>query len=92
MSAFPQRNTRRTQTRAPKFCSKARLTRFVETDDGFVLIDYKTDRKTAEELKARYSRQLGYYAYAVERLFGKPVKKAYIRSFSLDETIEIPLH
>lgn len=63
-----------------------------ETDDGFVLIDYKTDRKTAEELKALYSRQLGYYAYAVEKLFGKPVKKAYIRSFSLDETIEIPLH
>ena len=63
-----------------------------ETDGGFVLIDYKTDRKTAEELKALYSRQLGYYAYAVEKLFGKPVKKAYIRSFSLDETIEIPLH
>ena len=52
----------------------------------------KRMEETQEELKALYSRQLGYYAYAVEKLFGKPVKKAYIRSFSLDETIEIPLH
>lgn len=62
-----------------------------ETDGGFVLIDYKTDRRSADELRSLYSRQLGYYALAAEKLFGKPVKKAYIWSFYLGEKVEITL-
>ena len=62
-----------------------------ETDGGLVLIDYKTDRKTFDELVRAYSRQIGYYALAAEKIFGKPVAKAYIWSFRLGGKIEVPL-
>ncbi len=60
-----------------------------EEDDGYVLIDYKTDRvKTTEELLARYSKQLALYKAAFDALLNKPVKSAYIYSFVLKKGIE----
>lgn len=63
---------------------------YFEEEDGIVVADYKTDRvQSAEELIKRYYLQLDYYAEALERLTGKPVKEKIIYSFALGE--EIPL-
>lgn len=63
-----------------------------EEADGYVLIDYKTDRvKTPEELLVRYSKQLALYKAAFAALLDKPIKSAYIYSFVLKKGIEINL-
>ena len=63
-----------------------------EESDGYVLIDYKTDRvKTPEELLQRYSAQLTLYKAAFDALLDKPVKSAFIYSFVLKDGIEIEL-
>ena len=63
------------------------------------LFDYKTDRIRDEErhdlaaLKKRLTEehgdQLGYYAQAIARLFGKPPEKRFIYSLPLGSAIEI---
>ena len=60
-----------------------------EYADGLVIIDYKTDRATKEELVSRYKKQLEYYAYAAQKSFEKPVKEIYLWSFYLSEPIMI---
>lgn len=61
-------------------------------DDGYVLVDYKTDRvKSAEELKERYSLQLKLYKAAFDKLLCMSVKSCYIYSFRLGEGIEIKI-
>lgn len=70
---------------------------FFEEEDGYVVLDYKTDAvEKAEDLIDRYQVQLRYYAQALEQLSGyrgtgggKPVKEQIIYSFKLGE--EIPL-
>lgn len=62
------------------------------TDDGIVLVDYKTDRVPFGKegigiLTERYSRQLDYYAVALERLAGSEVIKKSIYSFCLGKEI-----
>ena len=60
--------------------------------DGWVLIDYKTDRvKEASQLTEKYALQLGLYQKAMELLLEEPVKQAYLYSFELDTAIEIDL-
>lgn len=62
-----------------------------------VLIDYKTDsfrRGTdaeyiRETLRRRHRLQLGYYKYACEKMFGKPVSHVFIYSFALGDAVEI---
>jgi ATP-dependent helicase/nuclease subunit A len=44
-----------------------------EEDDGYVVIDFKTDRPSPERLE-RYRRQVGLYAAAVARTTGKPAR------------------
>ena len=70
----------------------------VKTKSGeLILIDYKTDFFPAgtekDEIKKtliqRHSRQLGYYKYACEKLFGKAPEHTYIYSFALDDAIEL---
>ena len=62
----------------------------IDEDDGYVLLDYKTDRNTtAEQLKENYTVQLMLYKAAFDLLLDKPVKSSYIYSFSLKEGIEI---
>lgn len=61
-----------------------------EEDDGYVLLDYKTDRNTtAEQLKENYTVQLKLYKAAFDLLLDKPIKLGYIYSFSLKEGIAV---
>lgn len=63
---------------------------YFEEEDGFVLVDYKTDyllEGQEELLVQRYHKQLDYYAMAIERLRGKRVKEKIIYSFSLQKEI-----
>ena len=49
-----------------------------ETDDGLVVVDYKTDSLTAEQAAdaaQRYSPQAGGYALAIQRVTGRPVNE-----------------
>lgn len=62
---------------------------FWEEADGLVLVDYKTDRVSAETLLKRYRGQLIYYREALARAVGKPVKETWIYSFHLGEAVPV---
>ena len=62
---------------------------FFKESDGFVLIDYKTDRANAQILTARYERQLKLYGAAIEHIYGIRIKETYIYSFELGKSIPI---
>lgn len=60
---------------------------FVE-EDGAVLVDYKTDKATREELPEKskeYSRQLALYRKALEEICRIPVKETYLYFSRLGE-------
>lgn len=62
----------------------------LQYDDGTVIIDYKTDRiRDPDTLAAHYATQLRLYRYAMEQIFGVPVKGLYLYSFYTDRLIEI---
>ncbi|MBT9140020.1 MAG: ATP-dependent helicase/nuclease subunit A [Dehalococcoidia bacterium] len=66
----------------------------VKTEEGYVLVDFKTDKIPqggAEELAARYKEQLGYYARAVETILAAPVRGAYLYLITNGETLPIQL-
>ena len=64
-----------------------------EEDDGYVLVDYKTDNvKSFDELKEHYSLQLMLYKAAFDLILDKPVKSSYIYSFKLEQGAEITLY
>lgn len=61
---------------------------YFEEEDGFVVLDYKTDRvQGGRELLEKYKTQLEYYARALEQITGKTVKQKIIYSFTLGEEI-----
>lgn len=68
---------------------------YIEEEDGFILIDYKTDHVPKEEeageklLKERYQVQLDYYGRALTQLTGKKVKEKWIYSFGLRKAIQL---
>lgn len=68
---------------------------YFETEEGYVLFDYKTDRVAhlgagaAEELVRRYKSQVKLYKEALETITKRPVIQAYIISLDLGETIAI---
>ncbi len=74
---------------------------FEDTDGRLVLLDYKTDYMTGEEMSDRekgrrklldrYTRQLTYYAEAVFRLFGRYPDETYIYSLTLGEAIAVSI-
>ena len=58
--------------------------------DGWVILDYKTDRgKSPEEMAAEYRPQLEWYARAVGEITGQPVKETALYSLSLDRVIPV---
>jgi ATP-dependent helicase/nuclease subunit A len=71
----------------------------VETKDGLILCDYKTDKISAEELadrtvlienmKKKHADQLAEYRFAVKEIFGKSPEKIYIYSIPLGDVIEL---
>lgn len=57
-------------------------------DDGWVLVDYKSDRlEQDDDFKERYAVQLALYKKAVEQITGIPVRETYIYSFHLQREI-----
>ncbi len=57
----------------------------VDEQNGYLLLDYKTDRIPAEQVEraaARYRIQLNVYARAVEDILGKQVKEKYLYFFN----------
>jgi ATP-dependent helicase/nuclease subunit A len=66
-----------------------------EEEDGFILLDYKTDRRVddfnnPESLGYRkYAKQLSLYKMALERLGGKKVKLTALYLFASDEVKEM---
>ena len=62
---------------------------FFYEDGDIVLMDYKTDRATEQELVGRYHAQLTYYADTLEKLTGRHVKEKLIYSFYLNKEIRI---
>lgn len=73
---------------------------FFRDENGEVtVVDYKTDRLSryelthreaaAEKLRSRHSRQLGYYASALETMLGERPKRVLIYSMPLGDTIEV---
>ena len=60
---------------------------FIEEGE-IVIVDYKTDRvNESTELVKRYELQLEYYARALQRLLGIPVKERIIYSTVLNQSI-----
>lgn len=61
-----------------------------EEKDGYVLIDYKTDRvKDEDDLRENYKDQLKLYKAAFDIILDKPIIGAYIYSFVLAKGIEV---
>lgn len=68
---------------------------YFETEDGIVLMDYKTDSlKPGQEelLISRYQTQMELYKEALENMMGRPVTACVFYSFSLGKAIECPCH
>ncbi len=60
--------------------------------DGITLVDFKTDyvtEETLEEITQRYQPQVEAYAHALNRIYGKPIKAAYLYFFHLDRFVPI---
>lgn len=63
-----------------------------EEDDGYVIVDYKSDRSlSAQKLAERYTLQLKLYKNAVELTMCKKVKAAYLYSFELKKAISVEI-
>lgn len=60
-------------------------------EDGWVLVDYKTDNFRSEEDMEKYGTQLAIYKAAFELIYGEPVKSSYIYSFKLEKGKEFTL-
>ena len=64
---------------------------YFEEDGRIIIVDYKTDRvRRAEELIARYQKQLDWYARALTRLTGKEAGGRYLVSLELGSVIAVP--
>ncbi len=64
----------------------------LETDAGFTVLDFKTDRVRAQDAAARaekYRDQLDAYARAVEAIFGKPVVGRAVFFLGLGEEVRL---
>ena len=65
-----------------------------EENGGITLLDYKTDRVTAEQVPARaehYRGQLRSYAAALERIFGLPVRHCVLWFLHVGTEYEVEL-
>ena len=61
----------------------------VEKNNKLTLIDYKTDRLTENMLKKKYTPQLKYYKYAIEKTLKKQISSCLIYSIYLTKEIKI---
>ena len=59
-------------------------------DDGWVLVDYKTDRaEDTEAFREMYRPQLKWYAEAIRELTGQPVKETWLWSISRGQAFPV---
>lgn len=61
-------------------------------DDGIEIIDFKTDRVTADTFEAvadGYIKQIKAYAYAMSKIYRRPIKKAMLYFFAINRFVEI---
>lgn len=69
----------------------------IHTDEGIIILDYKTDSLPEDEitkekqdaLKERYSTQISLYKQAMEDIFRQPVKATYLYFFAKDLLLEM---
>ena len=64
-----------------------------ETDDGIVLLDYKTDyvpEGGEEVIRKRYGVQIEYYTRALEKITGKKVSEKYLYLFHTGQLLPMP--
>ncbi len=62
-----------------------------EEDDGWVLIDYKTDRDTNPgRFIGRHQSQMNWYRFAIQRLTGKPVREMWLFALSSGQAMHVP--
>lgn len=62
-----------------------------EENGAWVLVDYKTDRVDDEQtLVNRYAEQLAWYARALAKITGKPVKERYLYALRVGKAIAVP--
>jgi len=61
----------------------------LQTDDGYVLVDYKTDKRDPQEAAAQYRGQVALYRRAVESILGRPVVRAYLHFLTAGESVEV---
>ena len=60
--------------------------------DGITIIDFKTDRVTADTVNSvaqQYAKQVQTYCYAMERIFQKPVKEAFLYFFRINQFVKV---
>ncbi len=64
---------------------------FFETEQGIVLVDFKTDAGDIDEAEAyrRYNEQLRAYAYALEQIFGEKVFRKVLFFLRSGKVIEL---
>ena len=63
-------------------------------DDGITIVDFKTDHVNPDSLDASvrgYSPQVQAYAYALEKIYKKPVKKVFLYYFRLGQLIPVEI-
>lgn len=54
---------------------------FADENDNIILVDYKTDKASCEDILKKYSIQLKFYKLALEKMTGKSIFECYIYSF-----------
>ena len=60
-------------------------------EDQWVLVDYKTDAADGDTLRERYTLQLQWYARALARITGKPVREIAIFGLRSGRAYPVPL-
>jgi ATP-dependent helicase/nuclease subunit A len=63
-----------------------------ENDDGLVIVDFKTDRVSAETAQSKaqaYSEQLNLYSQAASAIIGKPVISKYLYFLSASTAVQV---
>lgn len=61
----------------------------LDEEDGYVLVDYKTDRREPEQAALRYGTQIRLYRRAVEEILGRPVKEAYLHFLASRRSLSV---
>ncbi|GGB39543.1 ATP-dependent helicase/nuclease subunit A [Lentibacillus populi] len=69
----------------------------IPKDDGWIILDYKTDaidgevtEQVTSKLKKRYMTQMNLYRQAIETIWHQPVKETYLYFFAKQLVVKVP--